>query len=536
MKKRITFLLSGLLLVLMLFGCVTSPIQQPDVEHQITILHTNDHHGHPVAFYDYPADGQGGLPAQATLVKQIEAEKPDVLVLSAGDVNTGRPESNFFKAEPDIIAMNYIGYDALSMGNHEFDPTPEIMQQQIAMSEFPWLCANVVKEDTGEYIDNVEPYVIKEFDGFKVAIFGLMTSTTAKSGSPDNIRGYKFLDEVETAKALVPELKKQADIVVALVHVGIYNDVNEGSERIAAQVPGIALVVDGHSHTMVDEPIMVQNVETGKMVPVVQARHWGLYMGRVDLSFLNGEVTDVDYELIPVNVKYRETLEDGSRVFKFVGEEIKDDAELASILQPYVDKVDSVLSEIIGTATATFFNTNSRQAETAIGDLVADSMFWYADKQGLDVDFAFQNGGGVRTDIAEGEIQKQTIYEVLPFDNSVAVVELKGSTVIELFNATPEAVGHGAMPQVSKGVSFTINTASGKVEDLMINGKGVDPNATYRIATNSYLAAGGDGYAMFTNNVDYYDTSLMQRDAFIEYVIYLGGTITPVTEGRITVK
>lgn len=341
MRKRINLLLSGLLLVLMLAGCVTSPIQQSDVEHQITILHTNDHHGHPVAFYDYPADGQGGLPARATLVKQIEAEEPYVLVLSAGDINTGRPESNFFKAEPDIIGMNYIGYDAMAMGNHEFDPNPEIMQNQIAMSEFPWLCANVVKEDSGEYIDNVQPYVIKEYDVFKVAVLGLMTTTTAKCGSPENIKGYKFLDEVETANALVPELKKKADIIIALVHIGIYDDVNEGSERVAAQVPGLALVIDGHSHTMIEEPIMIKSIETGMMVPVVQARHWGLYVGRVDLSFLNGEVTDIDFELIPVNVKYRETLDDGSRVFKFVGEELKEDAELASMLKPYVDKVDA---------------------------------------------------------------------------------------------------------------------------------------------------------------------------------------------------
>ena len=173
------------------------------------VLHTNDYHGHPVAFYDYPADGQGGLPAQATLVREIRGDNDNVLVLSAGDLNTGRPESNFFKAEPDIIGHNYIGYDALAMGNHEFDPSPADMQHQIAMSNFPWLCANVVKSD-GSYIDNVKPYIIKDFGDFKVAVFGLMTESTAKSGNPDNIRGYTFLDEVQTARKLVPELQKKS--------------------------------------------------------------------------------------------------------------------------------------------------------------------------------------------------------------------------------------------------------------------------------------------------------------------------------------
>ena len=170
---------------------VPSTYNTSDVVQHITILHTNDHHGHPVAFYDYPAAGQGGLPAQATLVKKIRAEVPNVMVLSAGDMNTGRPESNFFKAEPDIIGMNYIGYDAMAMGNHEFDPTQDEMQMQIAMSNFPWLCANVVKEN-GDYVDNVEPYIIKEYDGFKIAVLGLMSKETAKTGSPENIKGLKF--------------------------------------------------------------------------------------------------------------------------------------------------------------------------------------------------------------------------------------------------------------------------------------------------------------------------------------------------------
>ncbi|MDC7127026.1 MAG: 5'-nucleotidase C-terminal domain-containing protein [Spirochaetales bacterium] len=539
MRKKITLLISVLIMVLMFAGCASTSNEQQEtaaVEHHITILHTNDHHGHPVAFYNYPAAGQGGLPAQATLVEQIRAEVPNVLLLSAGDMNTGRPESNFFKAEPDVIGMNYIGYDAMAMGNHEFDPTPEEMQRQIVLCEFPWLCANVVKEDSGDYIDNVKPYIIKEYDGFKVAVFGLMTQTTESTGSPEHIKGYKFLDEVETANKLVPELKEQADIVIALVHCGIYDDVTKGSERIAAQVPGLALVVDGHSHTKVKEPIMVTNEETGKQVAVVQAKDWGLYMGRVDLSFLNGEVTDLKYQLIPINVKYQEKLDDGTKVYHFEGEELKEDEGLLALLQPYVDKVDSVLKEAIGTATAPFLNDNTRAEETAIGDLVADSLKWFAEQQGQEVDFAFQNGGGIRTSIADGEIQKQTVYEVLPFDNSVAVCTLKGSTVIEMFNATPANIGHGAMAQVSKGVSLTINSADGTVEELLINGSPVDPDAEYKVATNSYLAAGGDGYKMFNDKVDYYDTSLMQRDALIEYIISMGGTISPEVEGRITIK
>lgn len=516
-------------------GCASSPIAMPDVEHNIVILHTNDYHGHPSAFYDYPAGGQGGLPAQATYVNNIRAANPNVLVLSAGDLNTGRPESNFFKAEPDIIGHNYIGYDALAMGNHEFDPDYDSMQKQIADSDFPWLCANVVNAD-GSYIENVLPYIIKDYGNFKVAILGLMDAGTKKTGSPANIEKYTFRNEVEVAKELVPMLQKKADIVIALVHMGLYPEITEGSKAVAAQVPGIALVIDGHTHTKIEEPVMIKNEVSGKDVPIVQARHWGLYVGNASLSFMNGEVTKLNWKLDPINVQYRETLADGSRVYKFVGEELKEDAALAALIQPYVDKVDAVLNEVIGTATAPFLNDNSRKMETAIGDMVADSMLWYANSMGLGADFAFQNGGGIRTSIADGDIQKRTIYEVLPFDNSVMTVKMKGSDVIALFDYTPETVTHGAMPQVSEGVSFVIDTAAGTVSDLLINGSPVDPAKEYVIATNSYLASGGDGYKVFKNKTAEYDTSLMQRDAFIDYIEFLGGTITPKVQGRLVIK
>lgn len=533
--KKIFKVLIVVSFVAAFMGCATSPIAMPDVEHNLVILHTNDYHGHPVAFFDYPAGGQGGLPAQATFVKEVRAANKNVLVLSAGDLNTGRPESNFFKAEPDIIGHNYIGYDALTMGNHEFDPSPAEMQKQIADSEFPWLCANVVKED-GSYIDNVLPYTIKDFGDFKVAILGLMTKTTAQTGNPANIKGYTFRDEVEVANELVPELKKKADIVIALVHMGIYDDVTTGAERLAAKVPGLAVVISGHTHTKVEKPIMITNEVTGKEVAVVQARQWGLYMGDINLRFMNGEVTGLDYKLVPINVKWREKLDDGTKVYHYVDKEIKEDPALAALLQPYVDKVDAVLNDVIGNATAPFLNDDTRKKETAIGDMVADSMLWYANSQNLGVDFAFQNGGGIRTSLGDGDIQKRTIYEVLPFDNSVMTVTLKGSDVQALFDYIPQTVGHGANPQVSEGVSFTINTAAGTVSDVLINGSPIDPDKEYVIATNSYLVSGGDGYKMFKNNIASYDSSLMQRDAFIDYVQFLGGTITPEVKGRYTVK
>ena len=532
--KKLRLLSVSIVAIFMMAGCGGLCAYKPShVENSLVVLHTNDHHGHPLAFFDNTCPEQGGLPARATLVNDVRGEFQNVLVLDAGDLNTGRPESNFFKAKPDIQGYNYIQYDAMAIGNHEFDLNMTGMQVQIKASEFPWLCANAKKN--GKYLDNIKPYIIKDYKGFRVAVLGLVSAQTAISGNPENIIGITFEDEVKVALELVPELKKKADIVIALVHMGIFEDGSVGSKRLAAKVPGIALVIDGHTHTELEKPVMIKNEITGKEVGIVQAKCWGLYMGKALIRFANGEVTDLDWSSIPVNVKTREKKE-GKDVFHFVGKELKEDPVLLAALKPYQEEVEKVLSEVIGSADEPFLYDMSREQETALGDIVADSQLWYMKKMGFDIDFAFQNGGGIRATLGSGEIKKKAIHEVLPFDNSICVVSLKGSDVISLFNKAPGNVGKGAMPQVSEGVAFTINKASGSVDNLLIGRQPVDPLKTYKIALNSYLAAGGDGYDVFKKHVEFYDSSMMQREVFIEYVISLGGKIAPKTYNRITIK
>lgn len=499
------------------------------------VLHTNDLHGHPVPFFNYPAPHQGGLAAQATLVQEVRKNNKNVLVLSAGDINTGRPESNFFKAKPDIIGHNFIGYDALSIGNHEFDPSPEIMQQQIRFSDFPWLCANVVKEN-GQYIDNVKPYILKSFNNVTVAIFGLVYKNTSKTGSPSHVRQYTFLDEVETANALVSELKKKADIVIALVHMGIYEGENSGSKRLAKEVSGIDFIIDGHTHTELFDPIFVENTKSGKSVPIVQAGSLGLYIGKIELTLKNKSISVFDYNLIPINVKTKEKNTDGTSTLKFVDKEIIEDQNLSRILTPYNERVDILLAETIGVAKNALTIENNRVEETPIANMVADSMLWYSKKVNLKADFAIQNGGGIRNGILKGEVKKRTIYESLPFDNTVVILNLKGIDVLELFNSAPANIGHGGMIQVSSGVSYKIHTNTGSISGLTINGQSVNPEKFYKIATISYLAQGGDGYDALKKARGYYDTSLMQRDVFIQYVKSLKGVLSPAVEGRLTIE
>jgi 5'-nucleotidase/UDP-sugar diphosphatase len=536
MKTRLKILLQAAAVFLagLLLSCTPSrhhDSQSDSQIHHLVVLHTNDTHGHPVKFFQYPAPDVGGLPARATVVARIREQHRNVLVLDAGDLNTGRLESNLFKARPDLEGYNYIGYDAMAIGNHEFDNPIGVLREQMELATFPFISANV-RTKWGEYL--AEPYIIKELDGLKVAIFGLTTKETEVIGNPENTRDLVFEDEIEIANNLVPELRRKADLVIALVHLGIYDSSSKGSKRLAYEVSGIDLIVDGHSHTKLDAPIVVTHPLTGHNTPIVQAWKWGLILGKVDLFVQNKRVIDYRFEAIPINLKEVEKRPDGVKVYHFIGEEIPEDPKLLDLLEPYVAKAESVLFKVIGQAEATFFYDGVREEENPLGNLVADSMLWYT--KYLGADFALQNGGGIRADLPEGRLTERMIYEALPFDSTVVVLTLDGKSVQSLFEymATISS-GEGGFPQVSERVSMTIDMRKKKCTQVMINGKPLDTSRTYKIATNSYLAAGGDGYRIFLKAIDAYDSSMFQRDVLIEYIEYLGGRIKPQTLDRIQI-
>ena len=369
-KQNINRLLWFLALVLIGFVCSgSSPREQESDKHyppvyHLIVLYTNDTHGHPVKFQDGPVPDVGGLPARATLVRDIRSKNPNILVLDAGDLNTGGAESDFFRAAPDILGYNYIGYDAMVLGNHEFDNPIEVLKEQMAKARFPFLSANIRTKD-GNYIGI--PYIIKQFAGFKVAVLGLTTKDTQTTGNPENIKELLFDDEIEVAKKLVPELRKQADIVIALTHLGIYKGYDRGSKKLAAQVSGIDLIVDGNTDTKLDAPIIINAPNSDHKTLIVEAWHWGLVLGRIDLWIRDRKVIDFKMELIPINLKRIVKKSDGTTDYHFIGKEIKEDKELLKLLQPYVDKVEAFLSERIGYAERTFWNKEERNSFCAFG-------------------------------------------------------------------------------------------------------------------------------------------------------------------------
>ncbi|GAB1456253.1 MAG: 5'-nucleotidase C-terminal domain-containing protein [Spirochaetia bacterium] len=519
--KRLALVLA-IVAAIFAVGCATQPAATTAApaggEVKIAVLHVNDTHGHPLAFDNGNATATGGLAAMAMLVGETRAEYDNVLVLDAGDFNTGLAESNFFKAEPDIIGRNLIGFDAVALGNHEFDNELSILETQKALAEFPMIAANVKTKD-GAYIADA-PYIVKTFQGVKVGIFGLITKETETVGNPVIVKDLVFLDEIETGKEMVKILreKEKVQVVIALVHLGFDDLYAVSSKVLAKSVPGIDLIVDGHSHTKMAEPFIVNGT------PIVQAHQWGLIVGKGVISVKDGKVSGFAWEPVTINDNDKGAA---------IGPQFAQHPLIQPVLADYRDKVDGILKTKIGTAADVFPNAMTRKAETAIGDLVTDAMKFITAAQG--VDFAMNNGGGIRADLPAGDVTMKSVYTVLPFDNSVTVIKLKGTDVQAMFDFILTTPGKGAFAQVSDGVSYTINLVTNKIENVLIGGKPIDPAKVYTIATNSYLATGGDGYTMFKNSLSNYETSMFQRDALIEYVQKLGKPLVPEIKGRITI-
>ena len=508
---------------------IVSPTAILAKTYQLTILHTNDHHGHFAKFNLYPVSDVGGLAAQSTLVNIVRAgvERAGgcTLLLSGGDVNTGVPESDMLDAEPDFKLMNLLGYDAMVLGNHEFDRPRDVLVKQKGWAQFPFLSANVVKKGSGELL--VDPYVIKEFDGLKVAIFGLTTEESPILVMPKHVQDLEFKSVIETATALVPKLRTEADLVIALTHLGFYEESGgrynaAGALKLAREVSGIDVIVGGHSHTAVREPKVIKNTL------IVQAGEWSKYVGRLDLTIDSDadRVTHYEYRLIPVNMKRRVKYKN-REYYMYIDKGYIEDERVLEAVKPYLAKADQVLSQPVGKALVKLDGDRKlvRSRETNLANLVTDSM-----RAKCGAEIAFQNAGGIRAGIAPGTITYRDILEVQPFGNTLVIMDMTGKQIMEVLHyAATVRPGHGAFLQVS-GLKWTNNR--GKAENVMVGDSLLVLEKKYKVVTNSFMAAGGDGYAMLreTHQVD---TGFVDADALREYIEKRAHVKTKV-EGRLT--
>lgn len=456
----------------LLYSC--SQVQKPKGV-QLTILHTNDHHGRFWA----NNDGEYGLAARSTLIKQLRAEIEKkgghVLLIDAGDVNTGVPQSDMLDAEPDFKGMAALGYDVMAIGNHEFDqPLHTIHKQQKEWAKFPFVSANIYKGK-----ERVFPsHVTKKIDGITVTVFGLTTEDTPKKANPKNSKGLTFVPAVEEAKKLVPLLRPKTDVLIALTHIGHYPDETHGNDSpgdvtLARQVNGIDVIVGGHTQKPMFEP----DIQNGAII--VQAYEWGKYVGRIDLEVLDGKVELKDYKLIPVNLKDSK-------------EKIKDDEQMLALLKPFKDQGDKSLLVEIGRVDKELLGRREvvRLQETSLGNFVAEA---YRTK--FNADLAILNSGGLRDSIYPGKITIETTQTVLPFAGEVVTAEFTGAELKKYleFVAVNMNPGSGSFPQIS-GAKIIIDNATKKLKSLRVQGKPVSDARKYLVALPEFIANGGDKF------------------------------------------
>lgn len=491
----------------------------------LNILHTNDIHGGIVpreaSFLnpDFPPMIGGGAHIYR-YAEEVRAECEEngeyCLLLDAGDIYQGTPTGNYETGDCVVEWMNAAGYDMMTLGNHDFDDGVENALDLCWQSEFPVVCANFVNAETGEIPEPVEPYLIMDFGGVDVAFIGMTTTDTYGLVTPELLGDYVFLNEVETTERYIEEVREQgAEVVILLSHIGqpgdpdrylerVYEAWEEGEEytkdfsmnhaELSTVVPGIDLIVSGHTHYGLYEPW----VNPVNHTIVVQGYANGTGIGHIRLAIdtETGEVTGWD---LPAGEEYVSLLHD----------QFWPDPEMAEMIESFRAVAEAGMDEVIAEAVEQIPRGG---AEHPLGRLVADAMMW-----ATDADVALMNRGGIRAAIPRGPITPRIVYQALPFEEDLYILEVTGAELKEILEAGMQ--GRRRDMEIG-GVTAYRNQAmpdGEKIEDMMIGGEPMDPERTYRFVTTGYLALGNVGYdVMLQHDSELAGVTLL--DAVVDYL------------------
>lgn len=499
--------------------------------YKFTVLHTNDHHGR----FWHNEQGEYGLAAQKTLMDKIrydvQAHGGAVLILSGGDINTGVPESDLQDAEPDFRGMNLVGYDAMAIGNHEFDNPLSVLRQQQKWAKFPLLSANIYQKSTGQRL--FQPWALFNRMGLKIAVIGLTTDDTAKIGNPEYLTDIEFRSPAREAKQAVETLRatEKPDVIIAATHMGHYDNGKHGSNapgdvEMARALPQgyLDLIVGGHSQDPVcmaqDNQKQVDYVPGSPCVPdrqngtwIVQAHEWGKYVGRADFIFRDGVLTLENYQLIPVNLKHKVNNSEGKDEWINYQQEILPNSAMMKLLTPFQKKGEAQLNVKVGSVDARLEGDRSkvRFVQTNLARLILASQI-----ARTKADFAVMSGGGVRDSIEAGPISYKDVLKVQPFGNTLCWVEMKGSEVEKyLAVVANKQVDSGAYAQFAN-VSLIADGQG--VSEVKINGEPLQAEKTYRMATLSFNANGGDGYPVINTLPGFVNTGFVDAEVLKQYI------------------
>ncbi len=473
----------------------------------ISLVTVNDFHGAMTG----DAKNPGISKMVAYLKNEEKANKNGTLILSAGDMFQGTADSNLLYGKPVVVAMNTAGFDAMVLGNHEFDWGLDKLKERIAHSSFPYLGANLIDKATGKTADFVEPYTIIDKNGIKVGIIGILTPETETKTKPDIVAPYEFRNPAEVVNALVPEVKAAgADVIVVLSHLGAMQDSATGeitgeAAELAKAVTGVDAIIGGHTHANVSGFV--------NDIPIVANNYNGRSVGHIDI-FMDTETKTVNKRVPYLDGNVVKSMEDSAVSAWY--------AQVQTSIAPIKD-------EVVGNATADFPHSPNETQTTLLGNWVTDVM-----KEIVDADIAIQNGGGLRRDLPAGVVTMGLMYEIMPFDNTLFTFDLTGKQV-------KAAIEHGIMAETfSPGqfaglkVKYDSTKAAGEriVEITLSDGTQLEDEKLYKVVTNDFQADGGDGYTMFKEGLNRYNTNIPVREVLVDE-IREKGSISPVDDGRL---
>lgn len=507
------------------------------------ILHTNDLHSRiePINAYDSTCDAEtnaagecfGGVARVAAKVKElrdkITADGGNVIVLDAGDQYQGSLFYTTYKGKDVVEFMNAIGYDAMAVGNHEFDDGPEGLAILADGAEFPVLSGNIDVSQSNVLAGKIENVVILDVGGEKIGLVSALAMDTPETASPGP--SVIFQDDIDSLKADVQQLSDQGiDKIIALTHVGYLRD-----QEYAKQVSGLDVIIGGHSHTLLGQmdgaegpyPTMVPGPE-GDDVPVAQAYAYSKYLGHLTVTF--------DDAGSLIKVEGQPILLDAS---------VPEDETIAKRVREMAAPIEELRKKVVAETAAPIDGdrANCRARECEMGVLVAEAMLDRVKDQGIVV--AITNGGGLRASIDAGPVTMGEIYTVLPFQNTLATFELSGADIVAALEngASQYEEAAGRFAQVA-GLKYTVDPAAEvghRISDVMVLTDDawapLDPAATYGVVSNNYLRGGGDGYDVFESKAqNAYDFGPDLAEVVAAYLPAQDGAYTPKLDGRITVK
>ncbi|WP_254842678.1 5'-nucleotidase C-terminal domain-containing protein [Bacillus sp. MRMR6] len=508
---------------------------EPVENYTLNIMHTNDSHAN-----------LDNVARKATAIKSVRAQKPNALLLDAGDVLTGTLYFNEYQGLADLEFMNLAGYDAMTFGNHEFDMGTGVLANFVKDASFPFLSANVNFSNDANlqsrYNDSITDNavggqiyngMIKVVDGEKIGIFGLTTAETPTISSPG--AGVVFEDYIAEAQKSVDAFKAQGvNKIIALTHLGLDDSLAWDNDlALAEAVDGIDVIVGGHTHVKLDAPVIVTAGEEPTVI--VQANEYNKFLGTLDVTFdAAGKVVleETKGKLLDITT-------------------FAEDAAAKQILDTkYKPAVDVKKAMVVGTAAVPLVGGNpaARTGETNLGNFITDGMLAKAKTINPNTVIALQNGGGIRVSLPAGNITLANVLTVLPFGNTLAIMDLKGSEIkaaLEHSVSVAPATANGAFLQVA-GMKFTYDSkkpVGGKVHTILVKGQDgtftkLDPAKNYNVATNIFTAKGGDGYSVFAKA---YAEGRVSEPGFVDWEMFNdfiaaqpNKTVNPQVEGRIT--